>query len=231
MRGAFRWFLQQGIVSTFLSGLFVILPVVVTVAIIVWVAEKIQELLGPGSTAGQGLRRLGLQFVTDEITAWVIGLVLVLIGVWLLGVLVKTRARNRVKSAIDGIVGRIPIVKSVYGTVEQIVSMVNREDQSGEMAGMAVVFCALGGPQGLGMIGLLPSRETYRFGPQEYCLIYVPTSPVPMTGYITLVPAAQVQVIEMSADQMMQIYLSLGVLAPKVMPPELLASSPAVPKA
>ncbi|MBX7165336.1 MAG: DUF502 domain-containing protein [Pirellulales bacterium] len=218
MRAALNWILRQGIVSTFLSGLFVILPIIVTLAILAWLVEQLQSVLGPSSTLGQAMRRVGLQFVGDDATAWIIGLLATFAGIWLLGVLVKTRARNRIQAAIDAVIGNIPVVKPIYGTVSQIVALLNRSEQPAELAGMNVVFCTLDSATGPGFVCLLASPSVFRFGDREFRAVYVPTSPIPMTGWVMFVPASQVRPLDMSADEMMQIYLSLGVRTPNVVP-------------
>ena len=48
------WVWNRGIVSTFLTGFFTILPIVITLGIIGWMGGKLQQWLGPGSLAGEG---------------------------------------------------------------------------------------------------------------------------------------------------------------------------------
>ncbi|MCA9068393.1 MAG: hypothetical protein KDA84_05700, partial [Planctomycetaceae bacterium] len=84
---------RGGLVATFLSGLFAILPLVLTIAIVSWVAQKVLSVVGPGTKIGAGLRSLGLNFVTDPWVAELVGWATVLMGIWFIGLLVRTRAR------------------------------------------------------------------------------------------------------------------------------------------
>ena len=59
MQSGFRRFWRSTIVATFLSGLFAILPVVLTVAIVGWVAQKIYSLVGPETAVGKALHDVG----------------------------------------------------------------------------------------------------------------------------------------------------------------------------
>ena len=43
---------QKGIASAFLTGLFVLLPVILTFLIIEWIVAKLRGALGPGSVVG-----------------------------------------------------------------------------------------------------------------------------------------------------------------------------------
>lgn len=211
------WLWTRGIVSTFLAGLFALLPIVITVAIVTWVAGKIHSLLGPTTTIGRTLRSIGLRLVTDEVVASVIGWCLVLVGVWLVGLLVRTSARHQLERLIDVTFRRIPFVKGIYGTASQLVGMLNKQDQS-ELKGMSVVYCAFGERHGGGFLALLASPDVYVFQGRQCRVVYIPTSPLPMSGGIVFVPLEAVTKIDMSAESLMQIYFSLGVLTSQVVP-------------
>lgn len=208
---------KRGIVGTFLSGLFAVLPLALTVALIVWVARFLESLLGPHSDFGQFLRRIGLAFVTDETTAQIAGLAIVLIGIWLLGWIVKTQAKHRYDQALNRLIERIPLVKSIYCTMAQLVAIFNRDGDS-ELQGLSVVFIRFGDQGGCGFLALLASPERYCFDGREYQLVYLPTAPVPMSGGVMCVPAEQVTRVEMSVDALMQLYLSMGMLGGQAIP-------------
>lgn len=208
---------KGGITATFLSGLFAILPIMITVAIVGWVAQKVLNLVGPGTRIGSALESVGLQFVTDRLTALLIGWAVVLAGIWLLGLLVKTRARQAFDRLIDLIVRRIPFVKGVYGTASQVIGMLEQKDE-GELKGMSVVFCDFGQDHGAGFLCLLATPDVFQFESRDYRFVYMPTSPIPMTGGIILVPAESVRPVNMSVDKLLEIYFSMGVLAPHAVP-------------
>lgn len=217
MKRLIAWTWLDGIVSTFLSGLFAILPIVITVAIIGWVVAYLQTLLGPASQLGGALESVGLQFATDKITALVIGWVFVLSGIWLLGLLTKSMARNRILGALDRAIHHIPVVKGIYSTTSQLVGML-RKDERSELKGMSVVFCAFGDQPGGGFLGLMATPDVYRFDNQDYHLVYAPMAPLPMWGGIVFISADKVVKLDMSPEQAMRICLSLGILASQVIP-------------
>ena len=211
------WFWKRGIVSTFLAGLFAVLPIVITVTIVTWVAGKIHSLLGPATPVGRTLRSSGLQFVTDNVAASIIGWCIVLVGVWFVGLLVRTSTRHRLERLVDLTFRRIPFVKGIYGTASQLVGMLNRQDQS-ELRGMTVVYCTFGEHHGGGFLALLASPDLYVFRGRHCRVVYIPTSPLPMSGGIVFVPVEAVTKVDMSAESLMQVYFSLGVLTSQVVP-------------
>src|SRR5262249_42833137 len=138
----------------FLAGVFALLPVIITVAVIVWVAEYLARILGPDSILGDGIRRLGLHFASDATLAYLIGALLVLGLVFVVGVLVEAGARNLFQRVTEGVLGRIPLVGSVYGTSRQMVAMLEKKDDA-NLKGMRVVFCLFGGEGGAAFLALL----------------------------------------------------------------------------
>ena len=65
--------------NTFITGLLAVLPITLTIAFIVWFADFIHRFLGPKSIIGELLGSFGLKFVTSEITAYIIGLLITLL--------------------------------------------------------------------------------------------------------------------------------------------------------
>jgi len=224
MKRVIAWCWNRGIVSTFLAGFFVVLPMAITIAIIGWMAGTLRDWLGPKSSLGTVLYSVGLRFATNETVASVVGYVVVLVVIWMLGILVKSAARYGIKEGLDATINRIPLMSTIYGPVSQVVDMVKKDDRD-EMKAMRVVYCDFGKEHGGGFLGLQASENVFRFGDQDCRLVYIPTSPLPMSGGLVFVPAKAVRSVEMEVDDLMQIYLSLGVLSSKVVPERYNAST------
>ena len=217
MRRALRWFWKTGMLSTFLAGLFAVLPIVITVGIMAWVGGLLKAWLGPESFVGKALFQMGLRFVTDPIVASVLGWVAVLLAIWFLGALLKWVGKKRIEKAFNAAVVRIPLVNVLYRPVAQVVEMLQR-DPADKLQGMSVVYCAFGGEGGAGFLGLLVSDHVYRFNGQACQIVYVPTSPVPMSGAVVFAAADSVHRVNMQVDDLMKICLSIGVMSSKVIP-------------
>lgn len=224
MTRLFGWIWDRGILSTFVSGFFVILPIVATFTIMGWVGSTLVSMLGPDSFIGDKLHAVGLKFVTNESVATVAGWVLVLAAIWVLGILVKATAKGKVEEAVHDTIEGIPIVSAIYKPVAQVVGML-KSDEKSEMKGMRVVLCSFGETKGGGFLGLLASPEMFHMFGQDCRLIYIPTSPVPMSGGLIFVPDKAVEPVDMSIDNVMKMYFSLGVLSSQVVPDEYKAKN------
>ncbi len=210
--------------STFMAGLFVILPIILTFVVIGWFTGPIQTLIGPDSLFGNLLRFMGIGENANQIITTLLGWGIILGGIWGLGLLVKLVGKNKVKKLFNLILNRIPIINSFYGTFSQVVDMFERDTRE-EMKGMQVVYCDFGSENGVGFLGLLASEQTYQFHGQKCGLVYIPTSPIPMSGGILFVPVETIQKVEMEVEQLLQIYFSIGVMSPKVVPGEYITKN------
>lgn len=211
------WVWNHGIVSTFLTGFFTILPIAITLGIMGWMGGKLQQWLGQDSVAGTALRAVGLRLVTNDTVATLIGWVMVLVALWLMGVFIKSTAKYKLEEVFEAALTHIPIIKSIYRPVAQVVDLLRRDGQA-EMQGMSVVYCTFGAEHSAGFLGLRASESSYRFGARDCYVVYIPTSPLPMSGGIVFVPVEAVRTVEMDVEDLMQIYLSLGVMASHVIP-------------
>ncbi len=217
MRRTLGWFWKTGMLSTFLAGLFAVLPIVITVGIMAWVGGVLKAWLGPESFVGKASAQMGLRFVTDPTVASVLGWVAVLLAIWLLGALLKSVGKKRLEKTFNAAMERIPLVNVLYRPVAQVVDLLQRKPTD-TMQGMSVVYCAFGREKGAGFLGLLVSDRVYRFNGHACQIVYVPTSPVPMSGAVVFAAADSVHRVDIPVDDLMKICLSIGVMSSKVIP-------------
>jgi len=230
----FRRFWRSRVTGTFLAGLIVLLPIVLTIVIIAWLVQILRDALGPGTFLGELLRRGGSALVENDTLAFWLGVAIALIGIWVLGAIVRTEARRGVQRAIDLLFARLPLVKGIYNPVARVIRLAT-EKGGGDLSGMDVVAVRFGGQDGTHILALLASHDVYHIGEQRRMMVYLPTAPLPMTGGLVLVPEDHITVVpQMKVDDLLKIYFSLGSLAPESMPPNMLQVRPedaALPKA
>ncbi|GMV79357.1 MAG: hypothetical protein AMXMBFR7_05410 [Planctomycetota bacterium] len=217
----FNWLWTHGVLNNFVAGALVLLPIAITIGLMAWAVEQVRGLFGKGTPVGEFIRGFGERFVEHNTLAALMGWACVIVAVWLVGMLFRTFARHELEAIFNGLLNRIPIFRSIYKPVSQVVGLMKGSGEQ-DLAKMSVCTCTFGAGGSAGFLGLLANRETYRMGGQEMLLVYVPTSPVPMSGGLIFAPKDSVQIIpEMSVDDLMKVYLSLGVLTPQVMPATL----------
>ncbi|MCA9162307.1 MAG: DUF502 domain-containing protein [Planctomycetales bacterium] len=208
--------LWRRLLSVFLAGLFAILPLVITVAIVSWVINFILQIVGSDTWIGRTLKSVGRNWVDDEVMATVVGWLLVLGAIFLLGLLVQNKTKSILVTAMNSLFQKLPLVGSLYSTAAQFVKMLNKQEKS-ELSGMSVVLVRFGEMHGAGLLALMPSPEKYDVGGVEHQMIYVPTSPVPMTGGLLLVPCDQIERLDLAVENLMSVYLSMGITTPQAL--------------
>jgi uncharacterized membrane protein len=215
-----RWLIDMTLgraARCFVAGVLAILPLVITVVVVAWAGGFVTKFLGPNTLVGQAVRRLGLPFATNDMTAYAVGAALVLAVIFLLGAAVETGAKSLVQRLQDAILQRIPIIGSVYGTSKQLVGIMDKKGDD-NLKGMRCVFCNFGGASGGGVLALLVSPERFRLSGQDYHIVIVPTAPVPVGGGLLFVPVEKVQPVDVSVEGLMSIYVSMGITAPQYLP-------------
>lgn len=198
---------------TLIAGFLVLLPLAVTFVLVVWLGTFLFYYVGPHSVFGQFLTVLGLGISATEWAAYLIGLVILLFVVYILGLIVESRLRSRFYALIDSVVQRIPFVRNIYDTIKRFVEVVDQKDRDG-VRGMSPVWCYFGGEGGAAVLALLPAREPVMLNGAPYHAILVPSAPVPVGGGLIYVPAAWVKPADIGVEQLMSVYVSMGVTPP-----------------
>src|SRR5205823_8003331 len=116
---------------TFLAGFFVLLPLAVTITVIVWVGTFIYAYVGPDSAVGRILISIGFGLSDSPVIAYALGAVVVIGLIYLLGLGVESRVESRVRSLIDALMQRIPLVGNLYDITKRFVAIMDRKDQEG----------------------------------------------------------------------------------------------------
>ena len=197
-----------------MAGLLAVLPVVLTVLAISWVASLADQFVGPGSTVGKLLVSIGLTVVETRMIAYVIGIGAVLCAIYVLGLFAETGFQRRLQTFIDSGLRRVPLIGSVYDLAHRFVGMLDRKEQA-DLQSMRPVWCFFGGEGGAAVLALLPTPEPVLLGSQQYHVVLVPTAPVPFGGGLFFVPVDWVKPASFGVEGLTSIYVSMGISAPQ----------------
>lgn len=198
------------LLRTFLTGLVAALPVLATIAILVWAARLLYGWLGPDSFVGHILVAIGFGGVGSEIAGYLLGVMIVMLAIFLLGVLVQTRLRHAGSEMVNRVMQRIPVVRNVYDLVKKFVDLLAQRDSSATRS-MAPVWLHFGGPGGAAVLGLLSTAEPVLVGGEPYLAVLVPTAPVPVGGGLLYVPQHWVTPADIGVEGLTSIYVSMGI--------------------
>jgi uncharacterized membrane protein len=201
-------------IRTFVAGLVAILPVIVTVAVIIWVGSVVDQFVGPQSAAGRLVISIGLRLVDTKIAAYLIGVVLVLTAIYMLGLFVQAGLKSRLQAFADQSLGRIPLIGNVYNLAHRFVGMLDKKEET-DLKTMRPVWCFFGGEGGTAVLALMPTSEPVVLGGRACHVILVPTAPVPFGGALFYVPIEWIKPASFGVEGLTSIYVSMGITAPQ----------------
>lgn len=201
----------------FLAGFIAALPLAATVLVVVWVLRILFDYVGPGSFMGQLLVALGLGGAGSEVAGYLIGMAIVLLAIFALGLLVQTKLRNWLGRTVNALVQRIPVVRNIYSLVERFVGLMSPREPGG-LQSMRPVWCHFGGPGGVAVLGLLSCAEPILLHGSPFHAVLLPTSPVPVGGGLLYVPQAWVTPADIGIEALTSIYVSMGVTSTQHLP-------------
>ena len=213
---------RNNVVTTFLAGLVVLLPVVLTILIIAWIVGFLRGQLGPGTFLGEILLRGGATITGPgyDTLAFFLGVLIALVGIWFLGVVVRSEAQHSMSRVIDRIFTQVPIIRTIYNPISRVVRLTTDKNAS-DFSSMSVVACRFSA-MGADVLALLANQDVYIIGGQRRRMVYLPAAPIPMSGGLILVAEDSIiPVPEMKVDDLLRVYFSLGALAPDNMPASL----------
>ena len=198
------------ILTPFATGLLFLAPVLLTLILLNWLSGYLIAALGPETPLGQALGAAGMFFTPSPLAAFWAGLGMAAVLVWLIGIAVQTRFRQRLEGGLDGLIARIPVLGPLYRPLAQFVRMMG-SSPGGEMSGMSVVSVSFG--ESVEALALLTSPHVHDFGQGPRQLILIPTAPVPVGGGLLFVEPSRVKPVpSMGVDDLAKLYVTMGTL-------------------
>jgi len=114
----------------------------------------------------------------------------------------------------EGVLGRIPFVKSIYSSVKQVSDTLLSDQGTAFRKALLVEFPRPGCWTIAFMTGT-PADAVIDHLSDEFISVYVPTTPNPTGGYFVMVPKNTVRELDMSVDDALKYIISMGVVAPR----------------
>lgn len=197
----------------FLTGLLAALPLLLTIFVTAWLLSLVNQYFGPSSGFGRLLGSFGFGVGTSELASYLIGLGLIVAAIYGLGLVVHSRLGAWISALFDRMVRRIPFISNVYDLSSRFVSIVDSKNGD-SLKGMSPAWCYFGGKPSAAVLALLPSKTPIKLGGEDYLGVLIPSAPVPFGGALVYVPAAWVEPAEGGIDELMGVYVSMGITPP-----------------
>ena len=190
----------------FITGLLVWVPLGITL----WVLHLLV------STMDQTLLLLPEEFRTER---WLgvyvpgMGAVMTVVVVLATGLVVTNFLGQHLLLFWEGVLSRIPVVKSIYNSVKQVSDTLFTSGGHAFRKALLVQYPR----EGSWTIAFLtgePGGDVVNHLHGEYWSVYVPTTPNPTSGFFLMMPKADVIELDMSVDAALKYIISMGVVVP-----------------
>ena len=207
----------HGIRGRIFGGLLLVLPVLITFWVVYWLYSALEDYaIRPLARVVIWKARVGLPeteppFWFEAYAAPLIGILITVLLLYFLGFFVRSRLRR----AVDWLLLRVPVVALVYNGVRQVFQAVDR--QRGEQRLQRAVLVPFPHPGMKAPAFVTATCRDVATGKVLLC-VFVPTAPMPASGFIMLVPAEEVTELDWSPEQTLQVLISVGLTAPAEVP-------------
>ena len=174
-----------------------VLPIALTLYLLYWLAVSSEQLLG-------GV----LQWALPRVVYFPgLGTIAGLILVFLVGLLMKAVLVRQLFSLGEGIVYRLPIIKSIYSAIRDLFDFFSPKKEG---FGRVVIVSV----NNMEMIGFItqedPERLPESFRNDDSVLVYIPMSYM-IGGFSLLIPRQEIRPCQMNMDEAMRFVLTAGI--------------------
>ena len=196
------------------AGLLVWLPLAITFFVLSWLLGAMDGLFAALLSVSQAVLPASLH-APIELLRHVPGLSILVLGALLLvtGVFAANIFGQWWLRQWDRLMGKIPIVKSIYNSVKQVSDTLFSSSGNAFREAVLVQYPRQGSWT-IAFVTGRPGGEVATHLPGDYVSVYVPTTPNPTSGFFLMMPRADVLKLEMSVDQALKYVISMGVVAP-----------------
>jgi uncharacterized membrane protein len=211
--------------ASFFTGLAVVLPGVITLAVVKWFFGTVSSLTD-----------LLLFFLPQKLTHqsegagpmfwyWsVLALVVAVVIVSAIGLLARYYMGKRMIAVADNLMLRVPVLNKIYGTIKQV----DEAFKSGKKSSFKTVVLVEYPREGIYSVGFITSEQAVevleKTGKKCVC-VFIPTTPIPTGGFLIVVPEEKVIRLDMSVADGFKYIISVGALSQEHATTEKLPSS------
>lgn len=188
------------------AGLLVIVPVAITIWVLDWIIGTLDQTLLILPAAWQPDKLIGFHIPG-------FGVLLTLLILLVVGAAASNFLGKKLVVWGDALLGRIPVVRSIYSSVKQVSDTLFSESGNAFRTAVLVQW-----PRPdvwtIGFVTGAPGGDVTNYLVGDYLSVYVPTTPNPTGGYFVMLRKSDCIELKMSVDEALRYVISMGVVVP-----------------
>ena len=202
--------------ASFLTGLAVILPGALTLAVVKW-------LFGTVASFTDSLLFFLPSSITHDqagVVHWywsLVAIAMAAVFITLIGILARYYIGKRLIDFADSLMLRVPVLDKIYGTIKQV----DQAFSSGKKNSFQTVVLVEYPREGIYSVGFITSEQAYEVSEKvnKKCVcIFIPTTPIPTGGFLIVVPEEKVIKLDMSVPDGFKYIISIGAISQERLP-------------
>ena len=142
-----------------------------------------------------------------------LGVVLAVVLVLATGMIVANLLGRRIVSAWESLLARIPLVRSLYAGIKQVMEAVLATDAKSFRKVLLIEYPR----KGVWSLAFMTSDnlgEVQAKTRTDVISVFIPTTPNPTSGFVLMVPSEDVVHLDMSVEEGLKMIISMGVVVP-----------------
>lgn len=187
--------------NSFLSGVALVLPFVVTAwliyLVVTFIDTRVEPLVPPE-----------IDFLTSIPGG---GVLLAIAALTLIGALAGNLVGRWIVNTADSGIANLPLVRTIYGGAKQVFKQVAAPERTSFKQAVLVEF-----PQpGSYAIGFITNEDTSEVAEDigaDLVAVYVPQAPIPTSGFLLYLPRATLRPLAIPPDEALKRVISLGII-------------------
>ncbi len=197
-----RFSLLAWIRNSFLAGIALVLPFVVTAWLIWLVVSFIDNNVAP-------LMPARLQPLAENIPG--AGVLIAVAMLTLVGALASNLIGRWLVRAADQFIANLPLVRSIYGGAKQVFKQVAAPERTSFQEAVLVEF-PKPGSWAIGFITTEDTDEIAHDVGEGLVAVYVPQAPIPTSGFLLYLPRTALRPLKLSPEEALKRVISLGLI-------------------
>ena len=195
----------------FIAGLLAFAPIGITLWAIVWIIQKLDNLLLP-----QVIAWLGPPLDQPTELPPLVGALFTFVVILLAGVVVRHLFGNELVRIGERLLAQVPVARSIYYGVKQLFeAMFSSSSAAKGFRRVVLVEYPRRGIWGVAFVtGPVRGPVAAAFGPEPMLNCFIPTTPNPTSGFYLLVPESETREVHLSVEEAFKVIMSAGLVTP-----------------
>lgn len=183
----------------FIAGILVVVPLIIAAWILWWIFSSVDNMLQPVIEAIFGREIQGLGFA------------IFLVLIYITGVVASNYLGKKVIHFTESLLAKVPVFRQIYIGAKQVIEGLSGAGMN-KAAFREVVFVEFP-REGMSTIAFITNEIKDKKG-KKYYAIYIPTAPIPTSGYFEIASEEQVIHTDIPVDEGIKIVISSGMILP-----------------